>query len=61
MANDTIYCGPGTNQIDGGPGTDTAVFAGNYADYDMDVRQWRDDRSSAPRALCDPITNPVLK
>ena len=31
--NDTIYCGPGTNQIDGGPGTDTAVFAGNYADY----------------------------
>ena len=35
--NDTIYGGSGDDRIDGGAGNDTAVFAGNYAEYSLSV------------------------
>lgn len=35
--NDQIYGGAGDDVIDGGDGIDTAIFAGNIADYDVTI------------------------
>lgn len=33
--NDKIIAGPGNDFLYGGPGSDTAIFSGNFADYDF--------------------------
>ena len=38
--NDTIHPGAGRDIVDGGWGTDTAVYSGNFADYDISFGWW---------------------